>query len=142
MKNGLLRKAIYFRDLALLAEIVRMQREIRRGGGERAIAILEATPVARGRSLSARRARKIDRYVDLGLRLAGAGTVNQCLPRSVIRAALMRRAGADARVAFGLNRDGERLDGHCWVVLPGDASHERMAAQFQSVQILPEGPHE
>lgn len=143
MKNGLLRKSLYYRDAALLLEILRMQREINRGGGERALSMIQNTPVARSRGMTKRDADKIDRYVNLGLRIGGlSGAVNSCLPRSVIRAVLLRRAGVDARVAFGLNRLGERLDGHCWVVLPGDAAHGPISGEYQSVQIIPEAEHE
>jgi hypothetical protein len=143
MKRGLVNKVIYYRDAPLLIEIWAMQRRISRGGGERALSMLESTPVSRGRRTVARDAKKIDHYVNLGLRIGGfAGAVDSCLTRSVIRAVLLRRSGVDARVAFGLNKSGERLDGHCWVVLPNDKQHARIAQQYQSVDVIPGGDHE
>lgn len=143
MKRGLVRKVLYYRDAPLLFEIWAMQRRISSGGGARALSMLERTPVSQGRHGRAHDAEKIDQYVNFGLRLGGfAGAVDTCLTRSVIRAVLLRRQGVDARVAFGLNKRGERLDGHCWVVLPGDPAHTRISRQYQSVDVIPGGEHE
>lgn len=136
MKRGLISKLPRVRDLPLLAEVVALQGRISHGGGARALDLLGDTPVRRRRTLDPA---ALDRLVNQGLRIGAAlGYVNSCLTRSVIRCVLLRQCGVDARVAFGLNKHGERLDGHCWVVLPGDtAAHERMAAQFHHVDIYP-----
>lgn len=140
MKDSAARKILYFSDVSLLVEILAMQRRITRSRDREVIRMLERTPVShsKGRSME-----QIDRYVDLGLRIGELrGGLNSCVTRSVIRCVLLRRSGVHARVAFGLNKRGDRLEGHCWVVLPGDSPHGQMAGQFHAVDIIPGGEHE
>ena len=131
----MIRKLAEYRDVALLAEIIALQAEVSRGGGTAALDILNR-PVKRGRRLGRD---EIDRYVNFGLRLGGMfGLVNSCLPRSVIRCVLLNRSGVPARVAFGLNKKGGALDGHCWVVEDGAPPPDDPAARFKHVEIYPE----
>ena len=131
----MLKKIFYFSDIGLLLEILRMQRVVGRGGGRDAIALLEqpARPLAKPLDRE-----KIDRYVNLGLRLGALfGLLNSCLTRSVIRCVLLRRGGVCARVAFGLSKDHEVLTGHCWVVEDDAPQPPVENAAYQDIQLFP-----
>lgn len=129
------RKSTYISHLGLIVEIISLQRRISRGGGQAAISLLENEPVSHKMQIPRE---TIDRCVDFGLR-AGAwfGLLNSCLSRSAIRCILMRRSGIGARVAFGLQKEGGLLDGHCWVVEPGQADADPAGRQFKAIQIIP-----
>ena len=77
--------------------------------------------------------------MNFGLRLGAMfGLLNSCLTRSVIRCVLLNRGGVPARVAFGLNKNGDVLDGHCWVLIDGEEENTHIAARFHDVKIYPE----
>lgn len=134
--SNLIRRLRQYPDAALLAEILRLQARISRGGGQRAFEILERETRPRG---LARSRESIDRHVDFGLRIGAMfGLLNSCLTRSVIRCVLLNRSGVPARVAFGLNKNGEVLDGHCWVLIDGEEENAHIATQFHDVKIYPE----
>lgn len=131
---------VYIKNAPLIIEVLKLQRLISRGGGQHAITLLNNTPLG-GEKLPA--LRDIDKCVNLGLR-AGAsfGLLNSCLTRSAIRCVLYRRKGIDAKVAFGLGRKGELLDGHCWLIEPGTAQTPALAGQtaYSDILIFPISP--
>ena len=135
-KRNLIRKLTQYPDAALLAEVVRLQARISRGGGAGALDILRRETRPRGRP---RTRESIDRHVNLGLRIGAMfGLLNSCLTRSVVRCVLLNRSGVTARVAFGLNKDGDTLDGHCWVLIDGEDDGSHIASKFHDVKIYPE----
>jgi hypothetical protein len=120
---------------ALALRIIDMQRRIGSGNGSDAMDMLEC-PVAR--SPMGRTAENIERLVNRTTRVGGMfGLLNTCLTRSAIRCRLMREAGIDARVVFGLDRHGETLAGHCWVVWEGGAAPGLSESNFRMLEVRP-----
>ena len=84
----------------------------------------------------ARRARQLEDVREIGadyarivavvVRRAGPLVRPGCLTRGITLYALLRRAGADVSLCFGVNplMDG-RPEGHCWLVLDGQPFLER-----------------
>lgn len=55
-----------------------------------------------------------------------------CLVRSLVVAALLRREGHPARVAFGARKEAEGMGGHCWVCV-GKRVVYGEAAEYQEL---------
>ncbi len=49
-----------------------------------------------------------------------------CLYRSLVRYAMLRRAGYDARFVMGLSPSSEQIEGHAWVELEGRTLGEEL----------------
>ncbi|OQA88030.1 MAG: Bacterial membrane flanked domain protein [bacterium ADurb.Bin236] len=104
-------------DIATAARAIDIQRKVSRRGGRDSFSILDC-PVAAGAVADPKR---LERAVNRALRVGAVfGLLNSCLSRSVVLCRLLRENGVDARVAFGLNKDDDRLAGHCWVVWEGN----------------------
>ncbi len=113
-KRNALEKAA--EECATAVRAIDIQRKVSRRGGRDSFSILDC-PVADGAGADPKR---LERVVNRALRVGAAiGLLNSCLSRSVVLCRLLRENGVDARVAFGLNKDGDRLAGHCWVVWEG-----------------------
>jgi len=120
---------------ALALRIIDMQRRIGRGSGSVAFDMLDC-PVSS--SLKGWQAGELERIVNRATRVGGLfGLLNTCLTRSVIRCRLMRETGIDARVVFGLDRRGEALAGHCWVVWEGGAAPGLRDSNFSMLEVRP-----
>jgi hypothetical protein len=121
--------------LQLAPRILEMQRRAGRGGGQEALALLDC-PVAQRRGGYS--PRDLARIVNFVVRVGGGfGLLNTCLSRSAIQCRLMRENGIDARVLFGLNREGDELSGHCWTVWEGGPGPGLRNSNFKTVEIRP-----
>jgi len=129
----------YLKNAPVIIEVIRLQAIISRGGGQQAIKLLRASGLE-NKNLPDRNT--LDRCANFGLRIgASFGLLNSCLTRSAIRCLLLRRKGIDARVAFGVGKKGERLDGHCWLV-EGGPPHPASNVEecgFSDFLIFPDG---
>jgi hypothetical protein len=120
---------------SLALRVLDMQRRIGRAGGLEAFSILDC-PVSG--TLRGWTPGELERLVNRATRLGGLfGLLNTCLTRSVIRCRLMREAGTDARVVFGLDRQGEALAGHCWVVWEGGSAPGLRDSNFRMLEVRP-----
>lgn len=108
------RKALYYRDMALLCRIFLVSLRISLAHPEKVAKFADVE--VRGRTGNRE---KITRYVGLCLRLrARFGMRNTCLTHSVLLARMLRGHGMDAKVNFGVQKNGgDRLAGHCWVTI-------------------------
>jgi hypothetical protein len=69
-------------------------------------------------------ARRVCDVADRATARAGRLVRPGCLARSVGRYAALRRAGVDVSLCFGMGTPGDRLEGHCWLVLDGERVFE------------------
>jgi hypothetical protein len=72
----------------------------------------------------AARARRVGHLVDRVNARAGAIVRPGCLVRGIARYAVLRRAGVDVALCFGMGRPKGELEGHCWLVLGADVLFE------------------
>jgi len=83
-------------------------------------------------------AHEIERLVNRVNRVGGLlGFLNTCLTRSVIRCRLMRENGIDARVVFGLDKRGDTMAGHCWVVWKDGPKPGLSDSNFKMMEVHP-----
>ncbi len=121
-------------DIAVAARAIDIQRKVSRGGGRDSFSILDC-PVADSAGADPKR---LERAVNRALRVGAVfGLLNSCLSRSVVLCRLLRENGVDARVAFGLNKDGDRLAGHCWVVWEGNPPVALPDGGFKIIEYYP-----
>lgn len=124
-----------FDCFVLALRILDLQKEIGAKGGSSAFDILDC-PL--GTSCGGWDAQKIEKTVYDAMRIGGlTGRLNTCLSRSVIRCRLMREAGIDARVIFGLNKNEDMLKGHCWVVWEGSSGPGLKDSNFDFIEVYP-----
>jgi hypothetical protein len=122
------------KDIATAARAVDIQRKVSLRGGRDSFSILDC-PVAGGATADPK---SMERVVNRALRVGAAlGLLNSCLSRSVVLCRLLRENGVDARVAFGLNKDGDRLAGHCWVVWEGKLPVALPDGGFKIIEYYP-----
>jgi hypothetical protein len=121
--------------LALSLRILEMQRDLGRKGGSSAFSILDCPAAGVACEWTAE---EIEKSVYRTMRVGSLfGFLNKCMSRSVIRCRLMREAGIDARVIFGLNKNGEALEGHCWVVWECGPAPGVRNSNFKMIEIHP-----
>ena len=56
---------------------------------------------------------------ELALRMTSRLLTHTCYTRGITRFAVLRRAGFDVRLVFGVDVSSDVPDGHCWIVLDG-----------------------
>lgn len=100
----------------------------------RVASILERVPIARReRPRDAERARPV---VDALLRLVAPGARHRCQLRGVTLYYLLRRAGRDVHLAFGVADSPSFTEGHCWLTVDGEPYLERRDPRAVFVELL------
>jgi hypothetical protein len=69
-------------------------------------------------------AERVVDVVDRAMARVGPVVRPGCLVRGITRYAVLRRAGVDVALCFGMGRPAGELEGHCWLVLGPDALFE------------------
>ena len=89
--------------------------------------------MARDRALGVIEALRVARLVQLA---ADRGPVRaNCLERSLVLWALLRRRGIDSDLRIGARKHGERLEGHAWVEWDGVVLNDADDAQERFVVV-------
>lgn len=65
--------------------------------------------------------RRVDRLLALGRPIVRSG----CLTRGLTHYFVLRRAGADVSLRFGMGRTDAEMGGHCWLVFAGEPLAEK-----------------
>lgn len=65
--------------------------------------------------------RRVDRLLRLGRPIVRSG----CLTRGLTQYFVLRRAGADVSLRFGMGRMDAEMGGHCWLVFAGEPLAEK-----------------
>jgi hypothetical protein len=68
--------------------------------------------------------RRVVALVDRTLARAGRAVRPGCLVRGITRYAVLRRAGVDVALCFGLGHHDGALEGHCWLTLENEVLFE------------------
>lgn len=81
--------------------------------------------------------RAVERALALGRRLLRP----TCMTKGVTRYYLLRRAGVDVALAFGLEREDGHRNGHCWLVKNGEPFLEDTDPRSRFIEVfrLPTG---
>jgi hypothetical protein len=85
---------------------------------ERLARVLEPRTMRADRRPSALRA------AEQALGRTGRFIRHTCYTRGITRYYVLRRAGFDVSLVFGIDRDTTSPDGHCWIVLDGEIYQE------------------
>ena len=100
----------------------------------RVASILERVPIARrARPRDAEHARAV---VDALLRIIAPAARHRCQLRGVTLYYLLRRAGRDVRLAFGVADSPRFTEGHCWLTADGEPYLERRDPRAVFVELL------
>jgi transglutaminase superfamily protein len=69
-------------------------------------------------------AQRVGILVDRTMSRAGPAIRPGCLVRGITRYSVLRRAGVDVALCFGLGHNAGALEGHCWLTLGPDVLFE------------------